>query len=93
MSYTLPAAGGILAYLNAKYHLSADVWGVSTAIAFQAYTSKVEKNDRVNSFYRFEEFAKNPKFANRVFLVVPQNEEQPNARTEWTYAEAYDVVL
>lgn len=93
LSYSLPAAGAVLAYLNARYHLSADSWGVYHAIAFGLYTSKLEKQDRVNTFYKFEEFAKNPKFANRVFLVVPKDEEQPNARTEWTYAEAYDVIL
>lgn len=55
--------------------------------------SKLEKQDKVNCFYRFEELAKDPKSANRLFLVVPKDESQPGARTEWTYAEAYDTVL
>lgn len=64
-----------------------------SAIAFGMYQTKLEKQDRVNSFYHFEEMAKNPKVANRPFLVIPQEGVHPGGRTEWTYAEAYEIVL
>lgn len=57
------------------------------------YSGKLEKQDRVNSFYFFEELAKNPKSANRLFLVIPKDGAHAGGRTEWTYAEAYDIVL
>lgn len=31
--------------------------------------------------------------AGKIFLVVPKDERNPAARTEWTYAEAYTMVL
>jgi acyl-CoA synthetase (AMP-forming)/AMP-acid ligase II len=70
-----------------------DIWTIWTAITFQIFLGKLEKADRINTFYRFEEIAKDPKFANRPFLIVPKTENDPTGRTEWTYAEAYDTVL
>lgn len=55
--------------------------------------TKLEKQDKVNTFYKFEELAKDPKSANRLFLIIPKDEDKPSGRTEWTYAEAYDTVL
>lgn len=53
----------------------------------------LEERDRMNTFYRFEELATDPKFANRPFLIVPQDDKSPQAKTQWTYAEAYTQVL
>jgi acyl-CoA synthetase (AMP-forming)/AMP-acid ligase II len=54
---------------------------------------KLEKQDKVNVFYLFESHAKNPKTANKLFLLIPKDPEKPGQRTEWTYAEAYEIVL
>lgn len=93
LAASLPAAAAGLAYVNAKYGVTNDVWTIWSAITFQIYLGKLEKADRVNTFYRFEEYAKDPKTANRPFLIVPKTDSDPNGRTEWTYAEAYDTVL
>ncbi|EME50047.1 hypothetical protein DOTSEDRAFT_68786 [Dothistroma septosporum NZE10] len=93
LSKTLPAATAALAYLNGKYSLTKDVWAITTALRFAAYHGRLEKQDRINQFYRLEEWATNPKSADRVFLAVPQDDANPKSRIEWTYAEAYDVVL
>lgn len=93
LAAAIPAAAASLAYLNAKYTVSADLFAIYSAIGFAVYQSKLEKQDRVNSFYKFEEVATNPTSANRLFLVVPKDGDHPSGRTEWTYAEAYDTVL
>jgi acyl-CoA synthetase (AMP-forming)/AMP-acid ligase II len=55
--------------------------------------SKAEKTGRVNLFYRLEELAQSPQTAARPFLVIPKDDADPEAQTEWTYAEAYEMVL
>lgn len=40
-----------------------------------------------------EDYAKNPKTAGKLFLVVPKDPEDPKSQTEWTYAEAYETAL
>lgn len=47
----------------------------------------------MNLFYLLESQAKDPKSANRTFLLLPPDEAEPNKRTAWTYAEAYDIIL
>lgn len=54
---------------------------------------RAEKKDRVNIFYVFEDLAKNPKTAGRTFLIIPKDESNPGQKTEWTYVEAYEIVL
>ena len=54
---------------------------------------RLEKNDRVNVFYIFEEHAKDPETAERLFLLVPGDPDDPKKQTQWTYAEAYETVL
>jgi acyl-coenzyme A synthetase/AMP-(fatty) acid ligase len=44
-------------------------------------------------FYRFEELAKDAKVAKRTFLLIPNDSAKPDQQTEWTYAEAYELVL
>lgn len=53
----------------------------------------LEKKDRINVFYIFEKHAKDPVTSKRIFLLIPKDPEKPNQRTEWTYAEAYEIVL
>jgi len=89
----LPAAVASLAYLDAKYLISADLWAIKNALTHQAFMPALEKQDRVNIFYNFEGFAKDPKSAQRAFVVTPKDPASPYAKTEWTYAEAYEVVL
>ncbi|EGP91248.1 unnamed protein product [Zymoseptoria tritici ST99CH_1A5] len=93
LAASVPAAAAGLAYINAKYGVNNDIWTIWAAISFQIYLGRLEKADRVNTFYRFEELAKDPKSASRPFLIVPQADNAPAGRTEWTYAEAYDTVL
>ncbi|CAK4029057.1 Very long-chain fatty acid transport [Lecanosticta acicola] len=97
LSKNLPAAaaaaGAGLAYLDAKYLVTSDLWAITQALRFQAYQTRLEKQDRVNSFYAFQELAESPKTAHNVFLVVPRDDQRPHARTQWTFAEAYDIVL
>lgn len=54
---------------------------------------KLEKADRINAFYVFEKLAKDTQSAGRTFLIIPNDSAQPDQRTEWTYAEAYEIVL
>ena len=54
---------------------------------------RLENNDRVNVFYTFENLAKDLKSANRTFLIIPNDPSDPKQRTEWTYAEAYEIIL
>jgi acyl-CoA synthetase (AMP-forming)/AMP-acid ligase II len=93
LAVTLPAAAASLAYLNAKFLVAKDVWSISTMLGHQAALAKLEKQDRINNFYNFEELARNPKSAKRLFVVVPKDASQPYAKTEWTYAEGYKTVL
>ena len=53
----------------------------------------LEKKDRINIFYIFENHAKHPKTAERLFLLIPNDPEKPTQKTSWTYAEAYEIVL
>ena len=46
----------------------------------------------MNVFYVFEKWAKDAKVANKTFLLIPNDPEKVQ-RTEWTYAEAYEIVL
>jgi acyl-CoA synthetase (AMP-forming)/AMP-acid ligase II len=54
---------------------------------------KLEKQDRVNVFYIIEDHAKNPKSAQRIFLMIPTNPDKPEQQTQWTYFEAYETIL
>ncbi|USW48231.1 Putative AMP-dependent synthetase/ligase, AMP-binding, AMP-binding enzyme domain, ANL [Septoria linicola] len=88
----IPAAA-IAAYLNGRYQLTSDVWAITTAIWYQIFLKRLEKQDKINVFWRVEELAKSPAQAGKIFLIVPKDENEPNAQTEWTYAEAYELTL
>lgn len=55
--------------------------------------STVEKKDQVNVFYLLESQAKDSKTSNRTWLLLPPDEAEPNRKSAWTYAEAYETVL
>jgi acyl-CoA synthetase (AMP-forming)/AMP-acid ligase II len=53
----------------------------------------MEKQDRINGFYKFEELAKDSSSANRIFLLLPPDAVGPGEQSQWTYAEAYETML
>lgn len=89
----IPAAAAALAYLNAKFAVAADVFVLNGLVALLWVGPRLEKKDRVNVFYVFEDLALSPKSANRLFLLLPPDSELPNQRTQWTYAQSYETVL
>jgi len=92
LSLAVPAAIAGAAYLNARFSIVQDLWGISRSFQFQAELDAIEKADRLNLFYRFEELAKLPAFTNQPFLILP-NDDDNVPPTEFTYAQAYDIVL
>ncbi|RMZ17911.1 hypothetical protein D0860_00132 [Hortaea werneckii] len=93
-SVAVPAATASAAYLNAKFGVVQDIQFIYRTIAYAVRMNRLEKQDRVNCFYYFEDTATNPKFANRHFLVVPRDDSmKAGQQTAWTYAEAYETVL
>ncbi|EMC94672.1 hypothetical protein BAUCODRAFT_132516 [Baudoinia panamericana UAMH 10762] len=93
VSIAVPAAAAGLAYLNARFGVASDLSTVPLLLSYRRLLERLAKQDRVNIFYRFEELAKDPKTAAKVFLVVPKEEANSRQRTQWTYAEAYETVL
>lgn len=88
------AATAVAAYLNGRYSFTSDLWAISNAVWYGVLLGKLEKQGRINVFYRLEELATTPAHANNIFLVVPSADAQPpTAQTEWTYAEAYELIL
>jgi len=55
--------------------------------------SRLEKQDRVNCFYFFEKWAVDAKTSDRVFLIIPSDPSTGKEQQQWTYAEAYEMVL
>ncbi|KXL42372.1 hypothetical protein M433DRAFT_143420 [Acidomyces richmondensis BFW] len=92
-SIAIPAATASLAYLNARYGISQDIWTISSAVGFALRMSSLEKQDRVNCFYFFEKWAVDPQTSGRVFLIVPGDPSTGKQQQQWTYAEAYEMVL
>ena len=54
---------------------------------------RLESKDRINVFYVLEDHAKSPKTAEKIFLLVPTDPDDPKKKTQWTYAEAYETIL
>lgn len=84
MALAAPAALAGLAYANAKLSLSYDYQLLGAALKAYSFTSKREKDDRLNMFYILEEHAKG-KFANDTFIIFEGK--------KWTFKETYDIVL
>ena len=93
VSILAPAAASVGAYVNAKYGIWSDLAFIGRFWSLGRYMTKIEKKDEVNVFYMFEAQAKDPKAANRTFLLLPPDASNPNQQTAWTYAEAYEMVL
>jgi acyl-coenzyme A synthetase/AMP-(fatty) acid ligase len=85
LAIAAPAAVASLAYLNARTQFSHDVALIKSLVKNALVAKSLEKKDRVNTFYRFEGHALDKKTANSTFLVYQDS--------EWTYKEAYDIVL
>ncbi|EME88030.1 uncharacterized protein MYCFIDRAFT_148635 [Pseudocercospora fijiensis CIRAD86] len=90
---TAALAATAAVYLNGRYQITQDLWTIITALKHAAYLSRLEKQDKINVFYRFEALAKDPKQANKLFLIVPKDESNASAQTEWTYGQAYELTL
>ena len=91
--YAIPSATALLAYVNAKYGVAWDLWSIRLVVGFMLWMKRREGKDRVNLFYDLEKWAKDPKSAKRVFVLIPNDPSKPDQRAEWTYAEAYEAVL
>lgn len=85
MLVTAPAVVAGLAYLNAKTQFSQDAFVLFTAMAGGRWTGKLEKEDRMNMFYRIEEHALNKKTADQTFLIYN------NSR--YTYKQSYEIII
>nr|OQO25827.1 hypothetical protein B0A51_09497 [Rachicladosporium sp. CCFEE 5018] len=93
LAIAAPAAVSAAAYLNAKFGIGQDVKGLAKFTKFQKQLEALNTTDRANAFYAFEDAAKDPKSANRLFLVLPSDAAAPGQQTQWTYAEAYETML
>ena len=81
----VPAAGAILAYLNARLGISYDInLGSSFALTL-ARPALAERAHTLNFFYVFEKHALNRKLADHTFIVY-------NGRN-YSYREGYEIVL
>lgn len=92
----VPAIASAAAYLDAKHAIRSDWHAFSTAVYARILLKIAERKDRVNAFYRFEDQATSSWAATRTFIVTPPQElgaQTTGEKTEWTYAEAYDIVL
>jgi acyl-CoA synthetase (AMP-forming)/AMP-acid ligase II len=84
LALVAPAAAAGLAYINAKTALGYDVRLFGSAFKGLIVMSMREKKDRLNIFYRLEEYALG-KRANVTFLIFEGR--------QWTYKETYQIVL
>ncbi|KAI9893681.1 MAG: hypothetical protein M1814_005896 [Vezdaea aestivalis] len=80
-----PAALTSLAYLNARLSLSYDYKLISSLIRAAATLRSRTQRDRVNLYYKLEDWADSTTDASRVFLVYQGQ--------ELTYRQTYDIVL
>jgi hypothetical protein len=71
LSILAPAVASLGAYANAKYGIWSDLAFISRFIGVARSMTKIENADRVNIFYLFESLAKDPKSANRTFILLP----------------------
>ena len=81
----MPAAVASLAYLNARTQFGYDYAILSGLVGNNIKTSLLEKRDKTNLYYVFENHARSKSTANHPFLVYEGK--------SWTYKEAYDIVL
>lgn len=81
----LPALTAGALYANARWHLTQDIRLSKNYIMTSFAARSREASDRLNLFYRLEEWALSPRDANRAMLIY-------NGRT-WTYGESYQLVL
>lgn len=84
----LPAAAAAagLAYLNARYAVSYDYELLSSLVSAHIRGRLDERNDRISLFYALEAQATSAN-RHRPWIISAHSGEQ------WTYAEAYEIVL
>ncbi|KIX00227.1 uncharacterized protein Z518_10366 [Rhinocladiella mackenziei CBS 650.93] len=82
---TIPATLAGLAYVNARWRLPVDLGVLIPFVASRTAFNKRERAGRVNSFYILEEHARNPKIADKTFLIYQGR--------KWTFKQTYDMVL
>ncbi|KAJ9604927.1 long-chain fatty acid transporter fat1 [Cladophialophora chaetospira] len=80
-----PAVAAAAAYLNARWRVSVDLDLILSLLASQRALAKREKADRTNSFYLIEEHARNPKVADKPFIIYQGK--------QWTFKQTYNMVL
>ena len=80
-----PIAVAGLAYLNAKTSFSNDLRLMSSYIGAVVKTRLRENADRLNPFYKLEEYAQNRKTADNILLIY--------GNRQWSYKELYEIVL
>ena len=80
-----PAAAASLAYLDARLLISHDFSLLSALIEHAILSRRLDRQDRVNYFYRLEEYALSKKDADRAWLIYEGR--------SWTFKEGYDTVL
>ncbi|KAL9080546.1 MAG: hypothetical protein Q9157_000688 [Trypethelium eluteriae] len=85
LSLTVPAAGAVLAYLNAKYQVSYDWQLLSNFISGSVRLAIRERRDRANIFYTLEDLALHKKKGERIWIMYEGQ--------TWTYKQAYDIIL
>ncbi|KAK5109696.1 hypothetical protein LTR62_006819 [Meristemomyces frigidus] len=92
-SLVLPAGAASLAYLNAKYGITQDLWMIYLIIKFGRIEATKQAQDKINIFNDFERWALDPQGSRRTFLMIPNVAGMPQQQTAWTYHEAYETVL
>lgn len=73
------------AYVNARFKLSDDFHFLSSYTGSMRTFDKYQKAGKSNPFYRVEEHARDPKLANKPFLIFEGK--------SWTFKQYYDTVL
>lgn len=85
LSLALPATAAFLAYLDARFSISYDWPLVSSFVNCQVSARLLEYRDTLNLFYLLESHALHRKRSQHTFLIYQGK--------QWTYKQAYDIVL
>lgn len=82
---TVAAAVASAAYFNAKLRLPNDYHYLKAYFQSTRELANREKDKKLNLFYKLEEHARDPKIANKTFLIYEDK--------HWTFKQTYDLVL
>ncbi|KAF2436762.1 fatty acid transporter protein [Tothia fuscella] len=81
----IPAAVALFQYLDAKFHIRADLSLLGIYIKVTIQGTLLERKDLVSPFYVLEKWALSPTHSTRTFLVF--------GGKSWTYRQTYENVL